>query len=296
MDNPATPIVETTPVAAAQAPPAATAPETLPTPVETVVAPIAPVVTPEAPPVTPAVVNTDPTKIVPEKPVAPPASAGEAPAVIEPVKAPETLLGADKPAEAPKPAEEVKPPEGVKENTEGGLSDEPAPPPTYDAFVLPEGIQLETDKVTEFTGLLAELEQSGKADHTAVQAFGQKAVEFYVNEVKRVLEDTSKQQIAAWEKTRNDWKESFLKDPEIGGNRFQTTVDSALNFIRTHGGTAEQQTEFRNLMETSGLGNHPAMIRILAKAGSAMSEGAPLAAMKPVSAPKSKVTTMYGKN
>jgi hypothetical protein len=295
MDNvaPVTPVVET--VTPATVTPVV---ETVaPTPVE---APVAPVVAVETPVVAPVVNSsvaavtptaTDPTKIVPEK-------APEAPAaIIEPVKAPETLLGADKPAEAPKPAEEnPEAPKAEETNTEGGQSVEPAPPPTYDPFTLPEGIQLEAEKVTEFTGLLAELEQSGKADHTAVQAFGQKAVEFYVKEVKKALEDTNKQQIAVWEKTRNDWKESFLKDPEIGGNRFQTTVDSALNFIRTHGGTAEQQTEFRNLMETSGLGNHPAMIRLLAKAGSAMSEGVPLTALKPVSAPKSKVTTMYGKN
>lgn len=285
MDNPAViPTPEVAPVA--------------PTPVETVAPAIvetvvAPVETPVVAVVEASVGNTDPTKIAPEKaPEAAPA---------EPVKPPETLLGADKTPEAPK-VEETKAPEGAEApkepetNTEGGQSDEPAPPPTYDPFTLPEGIQLEAEKVTEFTGLLAELEQSGKADHLAVQAFGQKAVEFYVNEVKRVLEDTQKQQLETWEKTRNDWKEAFLKDPEIGGNRFQTTVDSAQNFIRTHGGTAEQQIEFRNLMETSGLGNHPVMIRILAKAGSAMSEGAPLAAMKPVSAPKSKVTTMYGKN
>lgn len=291
MDNVTPPVVDVAPVTAPTIAPVV-APVEAPAPavVETVVAPVE---TPVVAPVEAPVGNTDPTKIAPEK-------APEAP-VVEPVKAPETLLGADKPAEAPK-AEETKVPEGTEApkepetNTEGGQSDEPAPPPTYDPFTLPEGIQLEAEKITEFTGLLAELEQSGKADHLAVQAFGQKAVEFYVNEVKKVLEDTQKSQIAAWEKTRNDWKESFLKDPEIGGNRFQTTVDSALDFIRTHGGTAEQQTEFRNLMETSGLGNHPAMIRLLAKAGSAMSEGIPLTATKPVSAPKSKVTTMYGKN
>lgn len=276
------PVIDVAPVTAPVIAPVVT-PVEAPAPIPVEVAPVVPPVVVEAAPVTPPAASTDPTKIAPEKPV-------EAPVV----KAPETLLGADKTLipEAVK-APEV-PVEGTP-NTEGGQSVEPAPPPTYDAFVLPEGIQLETDKVTEFTGLLAELEVSGKADHIAVQAFGQKAVEFYVNEMKKVLDDQTKQQLTSWERQRNDWKEAFLKDPDIGGERFQSTVDSALNFIRTHGGTAEQQTEFRNIMETSGLGNHPAMIRILAKAGSAMSEGAQLSASRPVSAPKSKVTTMYGK-
>ena len=84
-----------------------------------------------------------------------------------------------------------------------------------------------------------------------------------------------------------------MGDPEIGGNRWQTTVDSATNFIRTHGGTEAQQAEFHKIMDESGLGNHPAMIRILARAGAAMSEGRPLAAQAPAVA-LSKTQKLYG--
>lgn len=252
-----------------------------------------------APPVVDA--NTSPN-VTPPTPVETPAPA---PAVLESIvveapKAPETVLGEALTEKVVEPAKtEDKPAEGseapVAEN-EGGQSDETAPPPKYEPFTLPEDIKLDDTKLGEFTSLLAELETSGKASHEAVQAFGQKAVEFYVNEAKNIVTNIQKVYQDAWDKQKVTWKEEFLADPEIGGNRFQTTVDSALTFIRTHGGTAEQQQEFRNLMETSGLGNHPTMIRILAKAGATMSEGAPLVATKPVSAPKSKVTTMYGSN
>lgn len=271
------PLVQTTveaPVVTAAPPPVETntSPIVSPTPVE---APVAPVIETVAP--TPAPV----VEVAPEAP-----------------KAPETVLGeALKPAEAPKPAvtdpTEAKP--EVKE-TEGGQSDEPAPPPKYEPFSLPEGITLDDGKLGEFTGLLAELETSGKASHEAVQAFGQKAVEFYVNEAKSIVDNVTKLYQTTWDKQKVTWKEQFLADPEIGGNRFQTTVDSALTFIRTHGGTTEQQQEFRTLMESSGLGNHPTMIRLLANAGKSMSEGTPLVATTPVSAPKSKITTMYGSN
>lgn len=194
--------------------------------------------------------------------------------------------------EAPKEGEQ--PAQEAPQN-EGGQSDDPAPPPKYDPFTLPEGISLDESRVGEFTNLLAELETSGKASHEAVQAFGQKAVEFHINEVRNAVEGITKIYQEAWDKQKTDWKEAFLKDPEIGGNRFQTTVDSALTFIRTHGGTPEQQAEFRALMETSGLGNHPVMIRMLANAGRAMQEGKPLAAPKPVPQQKSKTQTLYGK-
>lgn len=231
----------------------------------------------------------------------------EAPRAPEVAKPAETVLAEalDKPAEAvtesPKVETEVKT-EGEKDGStteepaKDGQTEEKAPPPAFDAFTVPEGITLTEDRIKEFTSLLSELELSGKADHKAVQEFGQKAVDFHIGEIKQAVEDVNKYYQTSWDKQKQDWKDSFLKDPEIGGNRFQTTVDSALSFIRTHGGNSEQQAEFRNLMETSGLGNHPVMIRILANAGKAMAEGQPLAATKPVSPPKSKTATLYGKS
>lgn len=235
--------------------------------------------------------------------------------VVEAATAESTSIVGDALAPAPdsveKPAEtvEVKPdtsqtPEGEKPKVDGettenkteGQSVDPAPPPTYEAFTIPEDVSLEPERLKEFTDILGEFEGKTKADHAFVQEFGQKAVDFHVTEVKKTVEALNKSLAESWENTKTEWKDSFMKDPEIGGNRWQTTVDAASNFIRTHGGTAEQQSEFRKLMDMSGVGNHPAMIRLLASAGRAMSEGRPLAATSPVSPPKSKVATMYGNN
>ncbi len=219
------------------------------------------------------------------------------------VKLPETLLGVPestkqedtKPPPVVPPIVEQKVEEVIKEIKEGSQSAEPAPPPTYEAFKLPEGVSLVPESLGKFTELLTSLETDGKADHTVVQKFGQSAVDFYVAEVQKSITEYNKSMQTSWDQQKNAWKESFMKDPEIGGDRHQTTVESARTFVRTHGGTEEQQKEFRSLMETSGLGNHPAMIRLLAKANEAMSEGRPLAATKPVATSvRSKVQTMYG--
>lgn len=238
-------------------------------------------------------VQTVPVEVVPQVPqteITPQAASVEA--VVE-----KSVLGeALEKAEAPK-TPETAPVEAQTETPgpqdEGGQTEQ-APPPKYDSFTFPEGIQVDATRVGEFTNLLAELETSGKATHEAVQAFGQKAVEFHVNEMKNTVEKLTDYYQKAWDKQKTDWKEAFLKDPDIGGNRFQTTIDSALTFIRTHGGNEDQQKEFRMLMDSSGLGNHPAVIRLLANAGQAMSEGRPLAAPRPISQPKSKTQTMYG--
>lgn len=261
----------------------------------------APVVDNSAPvqaPVAPAVEVAQVVAPVVEAPPAPVVAPVEAPVVPE-VKPAETVLAAE--------IDKNKPP--VEANkTEGGQSAEPAPPPkeevapteivkpTYADFVLPEGSTLDKDRISQFTDILADLELKGKADHGITQEIGQKLVDFHVNEVKQVADNYTKMLTEAWGKQKNDWKEAFLADPEIGGNRFQTTVDSALSFIRTHGGTNEQQAEIRNLMESSGLGNNGAIIRLFANAGRAMSEGRPLAAVNPVPTPRSKTATLYGKS
>lgn len=222
--------------------------------------------------------------------------------VVETLPVVETLLSeALKPEPAPvvEPVQEpIKTAETaeIKETKTEGQSEETAPPPVYEAFTLPEGVTLDEGRVKQFTDVLSDFELKNKVDHKLVQELGQKAVDIYLNEVKQAIEDVTKFYQTSWEKQKNDWKTAFEKDPEIGGNRQDSTIQSALSFIRTHGGTAEQIAEFRQVMDTSGLGNHPALIRLFANAGRAFSEGTPLAATKPAIQPKSKVATLYGKN
>lgn len=254
--------------------------------------------------VTPAVVAT-PAVAAPAPVVEAVAPAAPAPAVVEApvVAAPEkSLLGAEPPKAAAPEVKDTAPaevkaaapaPETKKE--EGSQSAEPAPLPTYEAFTLPEGITADDATLGEFTKQLAEFETHTKADHAAVQEFGQTLVNRHVAEQLALTQRITEHYQNAWEKQGNDWKDAFEKDPEIGGNRRDTTLNAAQEFIRTHGGTEEQQNEFRQLMDTTKIGNHPALIRLLAKANMALSEGKPLAAPKPSLTTASKVERRYGK-
>lgn len=235
---------------------------------------------------TPEVVGEIPTvpaaiEPIQETPVAEQVAPAETP--FETPKEP-TILGETKPIETPK--EEIK-------EIEGSQSVETAPLPTYD-IKAPEGFEFDAEKIGDFAKNLAEFEGKTKADHAEVQALGQSLIDRHVTEVKNSIDTYNKSLLDAFEKQKNDWRESFKNDPEIGGNRENTTISAAREFIRTHGGTAEQQQEFHQLMETTGVGNHPAMIRMLAKAMSTMSEGKPLPANRPVANFKSKLDKMYG--
>lgn len=177
--------------------------------------------------------------------------------------------------------------------TEGSQSEEPAPLPTYEEFKAPEGVTLDAERIGNFTKTLAEFELKTKADHAEVQALGQQLVERYAAEEKKSIETYNASLLDAWEKQKNDWKESFEKDPEIGGNRKDTTINAALEFIKTHGGTEEQKKEIHQLMDQTGVGNHPAILRLFAKAMANIGEGKPLPATRPVMQ-KSKYEKFYG--
>lgn len=267
--------------------------------------PVMPVAEAAPAPVAPAVAPS-PAPAAPEPAPAPVVE--QATPVVETAK-PQTLLGEDAPApaEAPKPdattPPEAAPPEKALDGTvkpeevvqDGSKSDEPAPLPTYDAFTLPEGVALDSDRIGNFTKLLGEYE-TGAKDHAATQALGQQLVDFHVSEIQQATQRVGEYYQAAWDKQKVDWKDDFMKDPDIGGNRFQTTLDNANRFIRTHVGSEDEQVAFRKLLEDSGLGSHKVMIKALARAGSAMKEGVPLAAPAPAQGPKSKVNAMYGTN
>lgn len=212
------------------------------------------------------------------------------------VKKESTLLG-DQPEAKTESKEETKEPAQADEKEqEGSKSDEPATLPTYDEFQAPEGFTLDEALIGDFSKTLGEFERTTNADHAEVQKFGQSLIDRHVAEVKTSIDRYTTSLMDAFEQQKSDWRQSFENDPEIGGNRKDTTVNAALEFIRTHGGNEEQRKEIHQIMDQTGIGNHPAMIRLLAQAArsSSFMEGKPLPATMPVPTVKNKIEKRYG--
>lgn len=239
---------------------------------------------------------------------APAVQAAPAPDVSAETKKAETVLGTSPAPEVPKepPKDPAPPAEGdtpaaapvEPKKEEGSQSAEPAPLPAYENFTLPEDIKLDDAKLGEFTKDLGEFERDSGIDHAKAQAFGQKLLDRYVAETqennKRLIEHFTN----SWEKQKNDWKTAFENDPDIGGNRKETTVNDALQAI-ARGGDETQQKEFRDVMEATGIGNHPAVIRHLANLNRIIAKyetetATPLAGTKPALPAQSKVQKRYG--
>lgn len=244
-----------------------------PAPAPVVAAPPAPVV-PEPAPVAPLL---EPAK-EPAKAETPPPVSAEAKKVEE-VKVPPTPPPpkslVNEPAKEPvKEPEKAKPKEPAVEAAplESAI--------TYEPFKLPEGFQVDEKDMGEFTNLLKEAK--------APQETGQKFIDLYAREMTKLADLQQRQ----WQKTLDDWKNDTLADPLLGGNRFQTVLKrcgDVLNEFAT--------PEFRQMLDVSGIGNHPEMFRFLNKVSEFVGEPKPKVAQNPAPQPKpSRAERRYKSN
>lgn len=145
--------------------------------------------------------------------------------------------------------QEVKATEEVEKTEVVGAPEE------YEAFVVPEGIELNGEVTDEFKALAKE--------QNLTQANAQKLIDLATKHSQALQErmlDLHVQQIATW-------GEESKADPEIGGAKYTENVKLAQNAIERFGTPA-----LREALEFSGLGNHPELIRAFTRIGKAISE------------------------
>lgn len=116
-------------------------------------------------------------------------------------------------------------------------------------FELPEGVEVDESSATNFKALAKELEMSPDA--------AQKIVAFAA---QREL-----QRAEAHRETVKGWGETVSADKELGKAENQAIARKAVETFGT--------PELKTLLEGSGLGNHPELVRAFFKAGQAISEG-----------------------
>lgn len=132
-------------------------------------------------------------------------------------------------------------------------TDKPVEPPVPEAyeFAMPEGVDLDKASADEFTTVAKELkltqEQAQKvADVAAKQA--QRQIEAHANLVA-------------------SWVEQVKTDKEIGGDKLEENLGVARKALETFG-----TPELRDVLNATGFGNHPEIIKAFYKAGKAISE------------------------
>lgn len=131
-------------------------------------------------------------------------------------------------------------------------------PETYD-FKAPEGKAYDS-------ALLESLSSSAKAANLTQDA-AQKLLDGMAPKlVERQLEQVKQVQ--------NQWVETSKVDPEFGGVKLQENLGIAKKALDQFDPVPAGQTTtaLRTLLETTGFGNHPDVVRLLYRAGKAISE------------------------
>ncbi|MGY4397270.1 hypothetical protein ACVWZA_002464 [Sphingomonas sp. UYAg733] len=138
------------------------------------------------------------------------------------------------------------------------------PQGTPDSYQLtaPEGLTLDAQAVEAATPVFRELGLSNDAANKLMPVAAQFA---------QSITDKFNQQIVTQVQTeRKAWLDSARADPEIGGAHWNRTIATAASALDSLG--LARGSPFRVLLDESGLGNHPEMIRAFAKVGQAIGE------------------------
>jgi hypothetical protein len=157
----------------------------------------------------------------------------------------------------PKPEGELpaKPGEPAKPEVGKPNSEQQGAPEAYTDFTLPEGMDMDVEVLGEFKDFAKEL--------NLPQDKAQKIVDFQT----KLATKQAEQYQAAVMKQGEQWAAAVKNDPELGGENYEKSVASAVKVIQAFGDDG-----LKSLLNTSGLGNHPALFKFCHRVSQAISE------------------------
>lgn len=129
--------------------------------------------------------------------------------------------------------------------------EKPADAPIVYDFTAPEGVELDASAVERFKAVAGDLKLPPDS--------AQKVVDLYA--------DIRKSETEAFAKQVETWGEETKADKEFGGDKLPESLAAARKVIDQFG-----TPEFKSLLDSSGMGNHPEVVKLLAKVGKAISE------------------------
>lgn len=150
----------------------------------------------------------------------------------------------DKPADDDKPAEES---DDEKQKQEGA-------PEKYE-FTAGEGVELDTEALKDFEPVARDLNLTNEQAQKLVDAY------------PKILAGVQQRQAEAWQAQTEQWAADVKADKEIGGDKLTANLSAAQRALDQFG-----TPELKEYLNTTGLGNHPDLVKTFVKIGKAMSE------------------------
>lgn len=119
-------------------------------------------------------------------------------------------------------------------------------------FKAPEGQEFDAEIIDSFSEIAKELDLSQEAAQKLVDKMAPRIAERQAEQLEVI---------------RNDWAQAAQVDKEFGGDKLNENLGIAKKALDGFG-----TPELRALLNESGLGNHPEIIRFMYRAGKAISE------------------------
>jgi len=140
------------------------------------------------------------------------------------------------------------------EKTDGDGQPQGAPD-DYADFKLADGAELDAEVLTSFKGIAKELGISQEAAQKLLDLQGQ-------------LDSKRMQALEAAQAEQSQrWADAVKADKELGGENYDKTVETAIKAVEKFG-----SPELRSLLNETGIGNHPELVKFCHRIGKALSE------------------------
>jgi len=88
-----------------------------------------------------------------------------------------------------------------------------------------------------------------------------------------------------------EWRSSVINDPDMGGEKLKITTENARRAVKTFG-----SEDFTKVLNETGYGDHPEIVRFLSNIGSLMNDDALILPTRMGSKPKTAEELFYGSN
>lgn len=147
------------------------------------------------------------------------------------------------------------------EAAEPAEPDAPLVPEAYD-LTAPEGMTIDPALLEEATPIFKEIGLSNEAAN--------KVLPLAQSLMTKTHEAAVQSMIDAGAQQRKAWLDEAKADPEIGGGKWDATLHSAAKALDALG--YPEGSPFRAALTETGFGNHPEMIRAMAKVGAMVGE------------------------
>ena len=156
----------------------------------------------------------------------------------------------------------------------------------YELSGLPEGTEIDAASLAVITPIAKELNLSNEGLSKIAGVYAEHVLPSVIERVQSELENNITATRAEWE---TQAKEQLKTDPAFEGKSLDVVRAMSAKTLDRFGGK-----EFREYLDETGLGNHPAMLKMAYLVGTQIAEDTSFERGGSVTTPKSSVEKFYG--